>query len=216
MVYFSAGIFPTQGASLYALDPKSGKVIWVNDTACLNYVNIHMPSGLSFTGVAPQGYLVAHGDKLLVPTGRGLPGVFDRATGELDYHGNSAALRAGGSWVTGFDGWFVCADKAYDLATGMMRCADLGKLIRGFGTADKHAVQAPIPPGDGTAGGGRTAGPTTLVHRNGGSSRASLLRPPGLVFHADLGCVKAALLAPRGCSKPGSAGDGGPISDHNG
>ena len=33
-----------------------------------------MPSGNSFNGVAGQGYLVAHGDKLLVPTGRGCRG----------------------------------------------------------------------------------------------------------------------------------------------
>ena len=147
LVYFSAGIFPTQGAFVYALDPRSGEVVWVNDTACLGYANIHMPSGSSFTGVAAQGYLVAHGDKLLVPTGRGLPGVFDRAGGRLDYYGNSPAFRAGGSWVMGFDEWFVCADKAYDVAGGMMRCADLGNLVRDFGTADRHAVQAPVPPG---------------------------------------------------------------------
>ena len=47
----------------------------------------------------------------------------------------------------GFDDWFVCADKAYDMASGTMRCADLGNLVRDFGTADRHAVQAPVPPG---------------------------------------------------------------------
>lgn len=147
VVYFSAGIFPTQGALLYALAPDSGEVLWVNDTACCRYMNIHMPSGSSFTGVAAQGYLVGLGDKLLVPTGRGLPGVFDRATGELIYYGNGPAFRAGGSWVMAFDRWFVCADKAYDLTTGMMRCADLGNLDRSFGTADKHGQRQHIPPG---------------------------------------------------------------------
>ena len=51
--------------------PQTGQVVWVNDTACLGFVNIGMPSGDSFTDVASQGYLVAQGDNLLVPTGRG-------------------------------------------------------------------------------------------------------------------------------------------------
>ncbi len=147
VVYYSVGIFPTQGAFLYAIDPVSGKVVWVNDTACLSYQNINMPSGNSFTGVAAQGYLVALGDKLLAPTGRGLPGVFHRATGALDYYGNTSTFRAGGSWVMSFDTYFVCADKAYDMADGRVLCTDLGNLDRSFGTADKHALQRYVPPG---------------------------------------------------------------------
>ena len=31
IVYFAAGIWPSEGIYLYALDASTGKVIWVND-----------------------------------------------------------------------------------------------------------------------------------------------------------------------------------------
>jgi hypothetical protein len=47
----------------------------------------------------------------------------------------------------GLDEWFVCADKAYDLQSGAMRCVDLGNLDRTFGTASRHARRDPVPLG---------------------------------------------------------------------
>ncbi|MCY3021896.1 MAG: PQQ-binding-like beta-propeller repeat protein, partial [Planctomycetota bacterium] len=40
----------------------------------------------AFTGVCPQGYLLAAGDLLLVPSGRTTPAAFDRTTGKLVYY----------------------------------------------------------------------------------------------------------------------------------
>jgi len=143
-VYFAAGIFPTQGAFVYALEAASGSVAWVNDTACVGFVNIGMPSGDSFTGVASQGYLVAQGDNLLVPTGRGLPGLFNRTDGALRYFGTMGSFQDGGTWVMASGDWFVCADKAYTTRTKTMYCADLGNLNRAFGTPGGHGRMAPV------------------------------------------------------------------------
>ena len=85
VVYGSAGIWPTESVFLYALDARSGSVKWRNDTAGFLYARLpHVASG--FSGVTPQGYLLAGKDVLLVPTGRSVPAGFDRRTGRLLYY----------------------------------------------------------------------------------------------------------------------------------
>lgn len=83
MVYFSAGIWPTMGVFVVAVDAQSGKVLWRNgDVSYLEKVrldhNIQQASGLS-----PQGYLAVAGDALVVPNGRSMPAILDRTTGKL-------------------------------------------------------------------------------------------------------------------------------------
>ena len=56
--------------------------------------------------MAPQGYLLARGDKLLVTTGRCVPAAFDRHTGRLLYYKPAKALYHGGSWITSADGLY--------------------------------------------------------------------------------------------------------------
>ena len=52
-VYFGAGVFPEQGAYVYALSADSGKLRWEQEVA-----------------FAPQGYMLANGKRLFVPSGR--------------------------------------------------------------------------------------------------------------------------------------------------
>ncbi|MHC4643509.1 MAG: outer membrane protein assembly factor BamB family protein, partial [Planctomycetota bacterium] len=65
-VYFTAGLFPTQGTYLIALSAEDGTVQWKQK------VNI-----------SPQGYMLASDEKLYVPTGRTGPVVFARADGKF-------------------------------------------------------------------------------------------------------------------------------------
>jgi outer membrane protein assembly factor BamB len=85
-VYFAAGIWPIFGVFLQALDAETGKVKWTNPR--LNYIAGVRAGQFGFyeSGLSPQGYLVAIGDKLLVPNGRSLPAGVDRATGRLIYY----------------------------------------------------------------------------------------------------------------------------------
>ena len=64
VLYGCAGMFPTEGVDLFALDPATGNEHWRKEV-----------------GVAAQGYLVASSTRLYVPTGRTAPVVFDLATG---------------------------------------------------------------------------------------------------------------------------------------
>jgi len=65
-VYFTAGLFPTQGAYLIALSAEDGTVQWKQK------VNI-----------SPQGYMLASDERLYVPTGRTGPVVFACADGKF-------------------------------------------------------------------------------------------------------------------------------------
>ncbi|MCA9136690.1 MAG: PQQ-like beta-propeller repeat protein, partial [Planctomycetales bacterium] len=121
-VYFSASIWPFMGTFIYALDAETGEVQWVNDRTGSQYIK-QPHSAPSFAGVAPQGAMVATESSLVVPGGRSVPAVFDRATGELRYF----ELNAGGK---GTGGSFVAADdKNFFVHTR-------GKGTRAFGLAD--------------------------------------------------------------------------------
>src|SRR5579884_1028083 len=83
VVYASAGMWPSEGVYLFALDARSGQPLWCNDTSCYDYVEYpHTPS-TSFGGPAPQGYLLLGDDTLVVPTGRCAPAGYDARTGKL-------------------------------------------------------------------------------------------------------------------------------------
>jgi len=85
-VYFAAGIWPTLGVFVLAVDAESGKVLWVNDNS--HYLGkIRIDHNTLFdVGLSPQGYLAVVGDRLVVPNGRSMPARFDRKTGKLLYY----------------------------------------------------------------------------------------------------------------------------------
>ncbi len=70
VVYFAAGIWPSEGVFLYAVDPAAGKVLWCNDSSGSMEMDQPHPGARARSGVAAQGYLALAGDDLLVPTGR--------------------------------------------------------------------------------------------------------------------------------------------------
>ncbi len=65
IVYFCAGLFPSQGNFLCAVSAEDGKDLWKQPI-----------------DVASQGYLLASSSRLFVPTGRTAPRVFDRGGGK--------------------------------------------------------------------------------------------------------------------------------------
>ncbi|MEE3369314.1 MAG: PQQ-binding-like beta-propeller repeat protein [Planctomycetota bacterium] len=82
VVYFAAGLLPSDGAFVHAVDAKSGRPIWVNDGSGSLFVRQDHASH-SFAGITPQGYLVISGDTLIVPCGRTSPAFLDKKTGRL-------------------------------------------------------------------------------------------------------------------------------------
>jgi outer membrane protein assembly factor BamB len=85
-VFFAAGMWPSEGVYVYALDIATGKQVWQNDSS--GEFCRRQPHGGSaaFTGVCPQGYAAATDELLIIPSGRATPAAFDIRTGELRYY----------------------------------------------------------------------------------------------------------------------------------
>ena len=120
-IYFAAGIWPFEGVFVYALDAESGKLVWVNKDCGLIEQGLTDHSTRQDSGLSPQGYLAVIGGNLFVPSGRALPGVLDRKTGELQPYVTGWGGRdhlAKGSWnVAGTDKCFFQSGDPYDTAT---------------------------------------------------------------------------------------------------
>lgn len=82
VAYFAAGIWPSMGVFIRAVDAESGKELWTNSSTGSRWVR-HPHGADAFGSISPQGYLAISGDSLIVPGGRTLPGVFDLKTGVL-------------------------------------------------------------------------------------------------------------------------------------
>jgi outer membrane protein assembly factor BamB len=76
VAYFAAGIVDCDGTYVYALDAKTGKIKWQNNSC--GHLNPELRKGVS-----AQGNLAIHGDQLLMAGGNQVnPARFDLATGK--------------------------------------------------------------------------------------------------------------------------------------
>ncbi|WP_419189974.1 PQQ-binding-like beta-propeller repeat protein [Stieleria marina] len=124
-VYFAASIWPFMGTFIYALDADSGEIRWVNDRTGSQYIK-QPHSAPAFAGVAPQGALVATDQDLIVPGGRSVPAVLDRASGELRYFElNAGGKGTGGSFVAATDDHFYVHTRERGT-----RCFEMGKGVK--------------------------------------------------------------------------------------
>ncbi len=114
-VYFAASIWPFMGIFIHAVDAKTGNPIWTNDGD--GNVYIKQPHNTdSFAGIAPQGPLVAIGNRLLIPGGRSVPATFERSTGKLlRYQLAENGKRGGGSEVAAVGKVFFNGGTVFDI-----------------------------------------------------------------------------------------------------
>lgn len=85
-VYYAAGIWPSDGVFLHALDVRTGQVLWTNDSTGRMYMPQPHGGANAHSGVTPQGYLLATEERLFVPTGRAVPAAFRRSDGNFEYY----------------------------------------------------------------------------------------------------------------------------------
>jgi outer membrane protein assembly factor BamB len=111
-LYFSASIWPFMGIFIHAVDPDSGKILWTNSGDGTNYT-VQPHGAPSFAGIVPQGHLAAAGDRLVVPGGRTMPGVYDCGDGRqvaFRYDkkiGHHAVMAGGGSFFCAGHGFLI-------------------------------------------------------------------------------------------------------------
>ena len=119
IVYFSAGIWPSEGIYIYALEPETGKVLWVNDSSGSMLMDQPHPTARANSGVSVQGYLSAADDSLLVPTGRAIPAAFDRQSGAFRYfHLQRYGQIRPGPFITLIDGLTFSRNELFNSQTG--------------------------------------------------------------------------------------------------
>ncbi|MCL5282963.1 MAG: PQQ-binding-like beta-propeller repeat protein [Planctomycetes bacterium] len=129
-IYCAASIWPFMGVFLYAVDAATGKVIWENSGSGATYFP-QPHNSPAFSGVAPQGYLAAGADKLLV-TGRTIPACFDLKTGELLYYRLSETTygkTVGGCGASIWNDWYFNGKVAYRLSDGLPLGAISGQVM---------------------------------------------------------------------------------------
>ena len=158
-VYFAAGIWPFMGVFLYALDARTGEVRWCNSGDGSTYMT-QPHSADAFAGVAPQGDLVAVGDRLLVAGGRSVPACYDRHTGKrLHYRLNEGSKAGGGPDIVACGDLYANGGGCFALATGKplgpiseptaaeggLLASALAGRLRAFAVADRPAPGAEKP-----------------------------------------------------------------------
>ncbi len=135
-VYFAAGVWPFEGVFVYSIDIESGEVIWCNDR--LGYVFGQQPHNTqAIGGLAPQGYLVASGDDLIVPCSTAYPALLNRKTGELVEFELPGPGRFPGGWFAAIDTTTARAIRrgkiAFDDVINRQQHED--KVYKGYGVA---------------------------------------------------------------------------------
>ncbi len=119
IVYFAAGIWPTEGVFVHAVDAESGTVVWSNTD--VDFIpDSNWDHGIGFvSGLTPQGYLAIVGDNLIVPCGTQLPASLDPRTGELHTYtmgwGGRVGLPKGTWFVAGVGSYLSHAGDLYDI-----------------------------------------------------------------------------------------------------
>jgi outer membrane protein assembly factor BamB len=141
-VYFAASIWPFMGTFIHALDATSGRVLWTNSGSASDFI-LQPHSSPAFAGVAPQGYMSVDGDSLLISSGRSVPAVYDRKTGEfLYFHANT---KRGGHSVYVSNGLFFNDGLAYRVSDGSSVTSSAATVLDGhamFSLDAKGSVRA--------------------------------------------------------------------------
>lgn len=120
VLYFGAGIWSKYGAGVYALDARTGKLLWANAES--NQIpKANMDHGVAhLAGVVPQGYLAVVNNRLVVPCGAQLPAFFDLKSGQLGPYTMGWGGRIGlpkGTWFVAGTGRFLShGGDLYDMA----------------------------------------------------------------------------------------------------
>ncbi|HUV65833.1 MAG TPA: Calx-beta domain-containing protein, partial [Sedimentisphaerales bacterium] len=133
-VYFSAGIWPFMGVFVYALDAATGDCLWLNDGSGSIYMT-QPHNADSFAALAPQGYLVAVGDRLIVPNGRANAAGLDRNTGQLLYCDLNSNNKNSTNHAAAYGDQFNNSGRLFNIADGSsVGSLEDGAIMSGAGS----------------------------------------------------------------------------------
>lgn len=146
--YFASGVWPFEGVHIFAVDAEKGNLVWAAEGSRLLRDGLLDHSTRRDGGISPQGYLAVLGDKLVVPSGRALPGFFDRKSGEMEPYttgwGGRVALAKGCWYACGIGDRLFQSGDLYSLAPVSPPAAVSGKPDDTIPVAD-FASQINVP-----------------------------------------------------------------------
>ena len=116
IVYFAAGVFPSEGTYLYALRAESGEEVWANKTAG-RLVRPHPHAGgfKAGSGIGFQGHLAVAGERVFAPTGRSNSPGFSRTDGTFKFF---PIRGGGGTSAATFDSFLLNNGYVFKAADG--------------------------------------------------------------------------------------------------
>lgn len=117
-VYFGAGIWPSDGVYLHALNPQNGEPLWVNDDSGGLYLAQPHGGANAKSGVSAQGYLLATEEHVFMPTGRAVPAAFHRTDGKFAYYHLQKNQQRGGTWAMVADQFLLNAGQLFKRTNG--------------------------------------------------------------------------------------------------
>ena len=148
-IYFAASIWPFMGTFIYAIDAETGDILWSNSGSGSIYL-LQPHTSPAFAGVAPQGYLVATEDKLLIAGGRTVPAAYDRKTGKFLYYHLNKYGKMGLCKVMASDDYFFNDGSIYRLSDGIGTSRAPASIISGnviIGIKNHTVVAYKLKPG---------------------------------------------------------------------
>ncbi|MFP4418068.1 MAG: PQQ-binding-like beta-propeller repeat protein [Chitinispirillaceae bacterium] len=120
IIYVAAGMYSFEGAAVYGLNAETGEVVMKNDGRYMFFTANPHGGSEGISGMSPQGYLTTTKDNgILVPNGRALPMLFDRATGDYKYWRHGGMSKGlGGYHVSAQGDFFYVRDHSFNLENG--------------------------------------------------------------------------------------------------
>jgi outer membrane protein assembly factor BamB len=173
-IYFAASIWPFMGTFIYAMDAETGRIVWDNSGSGSIYL-MQPHTSPAFAGVAPQGYMVATEDKLLLSGGRSVPAAYDRKTGEFLYFHLNKYGKAGTCEVVASGDYFFNRGAVHKLSDGIAVAKGATSVVEDdviFGERNDAIVAYKLEPGAKKATGlwqARILGEGGRVHVKAGS-----------------------------------------------
>ncbi len=160
VLYYAAGIWPSEGIYIHALDARSGKALWVNDDSGTIFMAQPHGGAEAESGVGAQGHLVVTDEYLLVPNGRAVPAAFRRFDGAFEYFHLQSNSPRGGTETMASGKYFFNSGSFFDAKsgapTGKTGAVAIAGLPDGIATATRTAISVyrwgEVDPATGTKG----------------------------------------------------------------
>ena len=147
VIYWAAGIWPSEGIFIEALRLDTGKRAWLNDTDGFRYMPQPHGGADAASGVSAQGHLVLDKGRLYLPTGRAVPAALNSSDGKLQYFHLQKYGQLGGASIVGLGTHFFNSGRLFTAAKGESQLqlggpvARLGENLAGYSKGGIHVYR---------------------------------------------------------------------------